>query len=366
MIKINKGLFKEELENYAKKANTMLAEKINLIDCSLGTNPFGLSKKISKHLDEFNIEEISLYPKDNDNLKSIIAANWENIAKIEISQIQFGHGGMGVCELINKILLNEKSNVLGYCPQFADYILDVEKCSANYNCVPLKEENNYKFDVEEFVKEINMEYDVIYIDNPNNPTGQIIDINKVEKIVKKANELDIAVIIDESYGDYMDDNNSAISLVSRYDNIFVVRSFSKAYGMAGLRVGYAVMSKALVNYFEKVVIAFPINIFGQHFIKYVYEDKEFLIDCFSKIKKSKEKIIKKVNKLKIIETDVRVPIMTIIHPDKNIDLYELFLKEGILTNSCKTYINLDKNSVRMRISSEIETILIALENIEKN
>lgn len=366
MIKINKGFMIDEVENYAKQANKRLCSDDNLIDCSLGINPFGISKKISSYLYDFNVETINMYPKSNNLLKEIISNYWSDITILDNIQIHFTHGGMGACELVNKILLNNQSNVLGYCPQFTDYIFDVEKCGANFNHVNLEIENNFKFDANKFIDSIHEGYDVIFIDNPNNPTGQIIDICSIEKIIKKANELNIAVILDEVYGDYMDKNNSAISLVNTYDNLFIIRSFSKAFGIASLRVGYVILPKILSKYFEKVLIAFPINSIGQHFVKYIFDDQEFLIDSIKTIKEYKKQIVEKVKNLIILETDIALPIMTVMHPDKEVNLFQMFLEEGILTSSCRSYIGLGENSIRLRIPKNIQSVLLAIENIENN
>lgn len=366
MIKINKGFESIETENYAKHANSVLIDNEDLIDCSLGVNPFGISKNISKRIFEFDEETISLYPQSNEELKDIVAQHWHDIGSLDQTQIHFTHGGMGGIELVNKFLLNEESTVLGYCPQFTDYIFDVEKCGAKFNYVPLNIDENYKFDEKQFLDAIKPNIDVIFIDNPNNPTGQVIDIGIIEQIVKKASELDIAVIIDEVYGDYMDKENSAIGLINQYDNLIVIKSFSKAYGMAGLRVGYVILPKLLGKHFEKVLIAFPINSIGQHFVKHVLDDQNFIENCIHSIKEYKQRVIEITQELLILETDSKLPIMTLVHPDEAVDLYDLFLKEGVLTNSCSSYVNLSKNSVRLRIPRKIEPLLKAIEKIEKD
>ena len=88
---------------------------------------------------------------------------------------------------------------------------------------------------------------VIYLDNPNNPTGKIIPLEEIEEVVKKAAELDIAVIVDEVYGDFMSKENSSISLINQYDNLLIVRSFSKGFGLAGLRIGYVILPKSFAR-----------------------------------------------------------------------------------------------------------------------
>ena len=365
MIRINKGFIDEETENYAKTASHILQQRDDLIDCSLGVNPYGISKKVINHINEFNIDHINYYPESNDSLKEILLKYWEPVITLMPDQVQLTHGAMGACELVNKILLNENAKVLGYCPQFTDYIFDVEKCGAAFEYISLKKEDNYAFDTSEFLEAINESFTAVYIDNPNNPTGQVISISDIEKIVKKASECGVAVIIDEAYGDYMSDSNSSACLVNTYENLFVIRSFSKAFGMAGLRVGYVVLPMSLVRYFEKVLIAFPINSLGQFFAHFILDDRQFLVDCVKNIKASNQLIQNSVRKLTVATTSDELPISTISHPDPSINLYEEFLAEGVLTNSCASYLTLDKSSVRLRVPVEIERVIKAIENIEK-
>lgn len=364
MIRVNKGFLGEEIETYAQAASHLLHEHHELVDCSLGVNPYGISSKVTDHLNEFELSHIHHYPESNETLKEVLLSYWEPVVHLEKSQVQFTHGAMGACELVNKILLNTESRVLGYCPQFTDYIFDVEKCGAHYEHVDLRPEDNYKFDTARFLDRMEASIDVIYLDNPNNPTGQVLPLESVEAIVRKAQTLDIACIIDEAYGDYMSDMNSAARLVNTYDNLFVIRSFSKAFGMAGLRVGYVILPKPLVRFFLKVTIPFPINSLGQFFTQFILEDRAFIIDSVKKIAEANRQIRAEVRHLKILKTSDESPIMTLMHPDPEGNLFEAFLQEGILTNSCTSYVALDQRSVRLRVPREIDRVLEAIRKIE--
>jgi histidinol-phosphate aminotransferase len=366
MWRVNRGFQVEDTNNYAKHANEMMGKNQNLIDCSLGINPFGISEKIASFLNNISIEDISHYPKSNDELKELVRDYWKTQGDLSVDQIMFTHGGMGACEILNRILLNEKSNVLGYCPQFTEYILDVEKSGANFTYISLDSSRNFQFDPETMIRAMDKNHDVIYLDNPNNPTGQIIPLEEIESIVKKAAELDIAVIVDEVYGDFMGKENSAISLIGQYDNLLIVRSFSKGFGLAGLRIGYVVVPKSFARYFEKAIIAFPINSMGQNAISHVFDDPEFMLESMENIAKNKKSLIKEVKKLQILKTDDTVPIMTLVHPDESIDLQKDFLDKGLLTNSCETYHNLSKNCVRIRIPAEIAPVIQIIQEVEKS
>lgn len=93
---------------------------------------------------------------------------------------------MKVLQYINKLFLERGVKVLGYAPQFYGYPADVIMSGAEYKAVPLKPEDNFKFDVDDLLIEIKPRYCIIYIDNPNNPTGQLISLSDIEEIIKEA------------------------------------------------------------------------------------------------------------------------------------------------------------------------------------
>ena len=128
-------------------------------------------------------------------------------------------------EKINKFVIREGSKVLGYALQFSEYITEVRVMGGFYEYMSLKKEEDFEFNYDEFIEKINDSYTLVYIDNPNNPTGQVISLDVIEEVTKKALEEEVIVVVDEAYGDFMDIKNSAVNL--EYPNLIVVRSFSK-------------------------------------------------------------------------------------------------------------------------------------------
>ena len=131
--------------------------------------------------------------------------------------------------------------------------MDVTMSGGIFESYKLKPENNYKFIASEFIDLINDDLKLIYLDNPNNPTGQIIPLEAIEKVLKVALDKNIVVIVDEAYGDYMNENNSAVNLVPKYENLIVTKTFSKAYGLAGLRGGYIIQNEDLTKAMKNIL-----------------------------------------------------------------------------------------------------------------
>ncbi len=338
----------------------------NILDCSLGINPFGFSKKIDFSSNGFQIDETNFYPDYSySKLKLALSKYWSNTAKIEDQNIIIGNGSSYVLLGINKLFIDKGTKVLGYAPQFSEYITDIKCCGGSYDFIKLRSESNYKFDVNEFIEAIKPEYTLLYLDNPNNPTGQIIPISDIEKIVKKAHGMNICVIIDEAYGDFMDNNNSAISLVNKYDNLMVLRTFSKGLGLAGLRVGYMICGKELQKLYSLIESPFSISNFSEYVSIEALKDKSFIDDCTKKIAINKKTLINACQKIKVLETDLSVPVLVLMHPNENANLYELLLSEGAKVSRGEDFMTLSKNFIRLRVPADVTLLLKAIQNIEK-
>lgn len=338
------------------------AETSKYLDCAAGINPFGHTKLIDQESIDYRI--LSQYP-DYSRFKAAIKEYWKEIISLKAENIEIGDGSINLLEIINKAFLDKDSKALGYSPQFPDYILDVNSSGATYESIALRPENNYKFCLPEFLSKISGEYNLIYIDNPNNPTGQVIPLEQLKEIIIKAAAMDICVIIDEAYGDFIAKEKSAISLTKEFDNLLVVRSFSKGFGLAGLRVGYMIGNESLLRYCVKVTNPFNVNALGHYFATVALRDGAFTENSYRKIAELKQEIIAACSALRVFETELSVPICVLQHLDPAVNLYEEFLKRGIYTNTGADFLGLGKNAVRFRVADDKEKIIAAIKSIEK-
>ena len=138
---------------------------------------------------------------------------------------------------------------------------------------------------------------VIYIDSPNNPTGFQFSKQDIQKIIKKFNG---PIIIDEAYGEFSD--YSVVSLVKNNDNLIVVRTFSKAFGLAGLRLGYFVANKRFTDIFSRVIqYPYPLNSLAIEVGILALQKSKQISSIFSLIKKERERVIKNLRSYDIFE-----------------------------------------------------------------
>ncbi|MEO8839273.1 MAG: histidinol-phosphate transaminase [Herbaspirillum sp.] len=356
----NNYLSRYARDSYAREADDSHNTE-GMIDCALGINPYGSPPSVQVPLRRLLLER---YPAPDPLLVSAIATRWSSVANLSTSNVQLECGAFGVIERIGKLLIEPGCLVLGYSPQFPDFAGEVSQRGGRCDFVALRPEDGYRFNAEDFITYISEKYRLIYIDNPNNPTGQVIPLWDLESIVKTAEQLRIAVLVDEAYGEFMPDECSAIGLIRKYDNLFVARSFSKGWGLPGLRAGYAVMSDSLLPLWRKIDHPFPVSGISQNIAGQALLDDQFIDDCVRRIARGKISVLDSCRRLEPFLTDNNVPIFALRHPDSGVDLCREFSSRSVHTFSASHFVGLDQNSVRIRIPVEVDALVRAIESIE--
>ncbi|MEE3362063.1 MAG: histidinol-phosphate transaminase [Anaerovoracaceae bacterium] len=329
---------------------TEKARPADLLDCSLGVNPFGhpeiIDQWMKDNISRIDITEYPGYPYMA--LKAKIADYLKDEVDLDAWNIGLSVGSMGVLVGINRMFVDPGCKVLMNGPTFSSYETDVKINGGIPEYVYLRPENKYKFDADEFCSRMTSDHRLFYLDNPNNPTGQAVPVGVIEKCVKKALDLDRAIVIDEAYGDFMERSNSAAGLLEKYRNLIVVKSFSKGFGLAGLRCGYAMMDLKLAELFNRANIEMSLNEFAYRVVSMALEDVQHIENSRNKIAVIKRKVIDSITKLNVSETTDTVPIM-LLTTDRDADLSELFLKHGAKTEAGKDFTGVGRKGVRVRV-----------------
>ena len=344
------------------------SDEINLpeggIDCNEGCNPYGFPPALEQAMHDFDIKRFGPYPHSH-AINEGLEEYWKGYQNIEPENILLTDGSISALYIIAGIF-DSDCNVLGVSPQFTDAEMAFKLLGMNYNSVKLDPARNYRFDPDAFINAINDDTDIVYIDNPNNPTGQVIDLYALEKIIQRASDVGAAVIIDEAYGDFMPNQNSAMRLCAEYPNLIMVRTLSKAFGLAGLRIGYIVSTKTLISYMKKTVNPYQVSEFAREMggmaLKHPYHFWDNMVD-FTKMKREIKEVLKQHGHLSAAETSDMVSIMVLIHDDPSADLQKMFWDNKVLCVSGATFNSLDANSVRIRLP-RIDEFPILLEAVK--
>jgi histidinol-phosphate aminotransferase len=345
------------IRDYMQNEGIWKEDTNRIIDCSLGTNPFIKDEFIKKLILKGSCC-INKYPVFGyEMLKEELIRFWKDYLYMGVNteNLAFGAGIMGILRNVSQFLIDEKTYILGCSPQFPRFISEVELKKGIYEYYSLEDKNNYEFIVNDFISKITNKYSIISIENPNNPTGQIIDVSDIEKIVIKAKQYDITVIIDEAYGDYMPLENSSIKLVKKYDNVIVLKSASKFLGLPNHRIGYLFADEKFVKVYNEITIPFPFSDLSasifiealKNYDKFEYTKKMVI--------EAKKRILQVINKNNYLYTNLETPIFT-IKSDKYENLTEVLMKKGVISESCEQFINLDNRYARIRIPEDYEKL----------
>lgn len=345
------------------------------IDCSLGVNADLLGNCIFHRLHAFeqktdvhhgNYADIKFYPH-SESLKDALA-DWyckNGVGQGWLTGEHFilGNGSYDILCNLNLLCLTHAKKVLGHAPQFTAYVDHVNCSGSVYECYYLDRTRNYQFDTASYVAQMSAAYDMFIVENPNNPTGQIIPLEDLRKIAQRALELDRVLVIDEAYAEYMPFSNTAIHLVREFPQVIVTRSFSKGWGMAGVRLGYAAASTEsdLLPQLKKLVLPFNSNgiarVLAQTALQTRLEnpDDPFGIRAVRASKRELCEAIAQYNlrystNLQIAQTYADTPILMLYYNGPaGFHLQRHLMRVGILTVSCETYEGLDSRAVRLML-----------------
>lgn len=294
--------------------------------------------------DTFKLNDLSLnlYPDSNANLLRTKLSAYTNVPT---SQIVVGNGSSEMIELILKTFIESGDNVLSFEPSFSMYTIYTSIYNGNYIGVPSKA--NFKLDIDDMIAYAN-KYNpkLIFICSPNNPTGQMIPQTDIIKLIKSTDAL---ICLDEAYIEFSEQSSSMMSMVNQFDNLMVIRTFSKAFGLAGIRLGYLVSNQNLVNELYKVKSPYNLNTMTQSLGVYALSKIDQVIKYTKSIIKERlivEKALSTLN-LKVYPSEANFIFFQSLEPD----LYKKLIDKDIRIRSFSDNL---KNYFRVTIGSPNE------------
>lgn len=234
----------------------------------MNENPEGLpSEFVKKVLGEITSEFLAMYPEVN-TVEGLLADRLGFL----IGNICLCNGSDEAIRLIFQTFGKKGDKAVMVMPSFEMYRIYSEMFGMRYT--PVEISNSFKIPTEKIIEEIDKETGIVVLLNPNNPVGQSYNISEVEKVIVKALNNDAIVIIDEAYHYFYE--KTFISLVHKYDNLFVLRTFSKIFSIAALRVGFVTGSEKLISYIKKALSSYNVNSVALLFVKEFLKDKDLL------------------------------------------------------------------------------------------
>ena len=237
-------------------------------------NPLGCSPKVNAFLKntDFNF---ALYPDGYAQDMRTAVANHAGVAE---KDLLFGNGSDELISIICRALLSPETNTVMATPTFSQYKLNAVIEGAEVREVPLNA--NREHDLDAMLAAIDDQTSVVWVCSPNNPTGGITPTAAIQNFLAKVPE-DVLVVLDEAYVEYVMDPDYAdtLPLYKQYSNVQLMRTFSKAYGLAAFRVGYAIGQEALVRKLDPVRGPFNNTVLSQAIIPIALSDTDYIEKC---------------------------------------------------------------------------------------
>ncbi len=250
-------------------------DEASVVKLASNENPLGIGPRTRAAIDAA-LGEICRYPDGNGfELKAALAKRFG----VDMNAIVLGNGSNDVLELLSLAFLGTEVSAVLSQHSFAVYPLATQARGARSIVVPAK---NYGHDLAAMAQAVQADTRVLWIANPNNPTGTFAPAEAVEALLQAVPQR-VLVVLDEAYNEYLplECKYDSVKWLKRYPNLVVVRTFSKAYGLAGLRVGYGLMHPVLADILNRVRQPFNVNSLALVAATAALDDMEFVARSYA-------------------------------------------------------------------------------------
>jgi len=296
----------------------LIAEGI--VDCRSGIFDYEIPPSVASALREFDPERLHRYipGSEESRLRRAILHRFAG-AGVRQDHLFLGHGSFNLLErVIHKFLRADVMGGVG--PQFSEVPSEFVAAGGRYEAIPLVEPDAALplAALERAIESRN--WSALYIDNPNNPLGRAFPPADLERLAASCDRHGVALLVDEAFGDYVIDENSAAHLVPRYRNVIVVRSFSKALGLAGERIGYAFFSEELAHVYRQIDVPFEPGIVAQTLACATLADPTWIEHVRADVRRNKRAIVGALEGtgLRVLPTHPEVAILAIHGPGRDL------------------------------------------------
>ncbi len=303
----------------------------NAVKLASNENPVGPSPKIIDSIEKI-VKETHRYPDGNaTRLKEKISRKF-NILE---NQVTVGNGSNDIIEFVARSFLGPNDSAVYSEHAFAVYPLVVRAVGAMGIEVPAK---NFSHDLEAMLDSIEENTKLIFIANPNNPTGSFIEQSELLNFLEKVPE-EIIVLLDQAYFEYSSFETSDLEfdVLERFPNLVISRSFSKAYGLAGFRVGYSVSSIEIADYLNRVRQPFNANSLALYAAEIALDDDQFIKKCLELNFEQKQILFNGLQASGFECLPSRANFISFDCGEDSYDAFNKLLLEGVIVRSLRVY-----------------------------
>lgn len=270
--------------------------------------------------------------------------------KISTEQLIFGNGSDEIILLALRAFVDEGDEVIIAKPSFLIYEIGAKIVGANIKAIPLK---NFHYDLEGMAEAVTSKTKLIFVGNPDNPAGTYISKARIAEFLAKVRP-NIIVFIDQAYFEYVlaKDYPDATEFIKKYRNVIVIRTFSKMYGLAGLRVGYGIGDPEVIDILNRLREPFNVNSIAQEAALACLKDQSYYRRAARNIEKQRQYLYTQIRKLGLKVPESVTNFILIDVRQKSTTVSNALLKKGIIVRDMGFW-GLD-TFIRVTIGSEPE------------
>ncbi|MFH1578018.1 MAG: histidinol-phosphate transaminase [Candidatus Omnitrophota bacterium] len=317
----------------------------SIIKLASNENPLGPSKKAQSALKNA-LGELNRYPEGSCfYLRQALAKK----LKLKPGVFIFGNGSDELIDIIIKTFVEQDENIITADTTFLEYQILARVLGRKVIKVGLRD---FRYDLKAILKRINKKTKLIFIANPNNPTGTYVNQRELNDFLKQVPRR-VVVVLDEAYDVFVDVNDFPKSLgYLKKGNLIILKTFSKAYGLAGLRIGYGVSNPRLISYMERARPPFNVNFCAQIGAAAALGDASYIKRTKSTVLEGKKYLYQELSKIGLSFLP-SVANFILIDTGRNAKmLYRKMLKFGVIVRDMQQY-GLD-NFIRVTIGTKSE------------
>ena len=342
----------------AELARELGLEPHRIVKLASNENPLGASPKALAAIDA-ELDQLARYPDGSGfDLKAALSAR----LGVGANQIVLGNGSNDVLEMAARAFLGPDTSAVYSEHAFAVYPLAILAVGAEGIEAPARD---YGHDLDAMLAAVRADTRMIFIANPNNPTGTLLSNADLSAFLEKV-PADVLVVLDEAYGEYLPEalKSDALTWLSRFPNLIVTRTFSKAYGLAGLRVGYALASAAVADMMNRVRQPFNVNNLALAAAAAALNDDEFIARSYALNQLGMRQLTQGLMLLGIDYIPSFANFLA-IRIGNATAMYRRLLEHGVIVRPVGNYGMPEHLRVSIGLASENNQFLQALEDVVK-
>ena len=289
---------------------------------------------------------INRYPDNkHKNLKTVISKN----KNINVNQVVFGNGTDEILDLIVRVFCNpNEDKIITLPPTYGMYDVIAKTNGIENIEIPLK--SDFSIDSERIMDLKTSNIKILFLCSPNNPTGNSFEINVLDNLIKKFNGI---VVVDEAYIDFSS-QKSLTNLIDKYENLIITQTMSKAYGMAGIRLGMGISNNKIISYINKIKPPYNVNTLTENKALEELNKIDEVKKNIDLVLNQRKLLLSSLEKLDFVEKIYKSDANFLLVKVDNADLrYNQLLDKGIIVRN-RSNQPLCQNCLRITIGTKIE------------